>query len=804
MNDIRLAFRSLAKAPGFTLAVVLTLTLCIGANSAVFSVIHGILLKPYPWPDSEQLVYVYNTYPLMGLPNAGVSIPDYLDRRAVSGFSDSAMYTGENLNLAGTREPEMISGLSATPSLFSTLRSSAALGRVFTDDDAKPGAQATVVLSHALWKSQFGSDPTVIGRVIRLNDKPVTVIGVMPEWFYFPGPDTKVWTPFAFTPAQRAETERGHEYSVSIARLKPGATLAGVQRELDLIQARNAERFPQAREFWRTSGFDGRVAGFLDQNVKNVRSMLWLVQGGVAAALLIGCANVAGLLLARSIGREKDLAIRKALGASRLQVARLFLTESIVLFLAGGFLGLIVAMWSVDALRMEGLSSLPRGFDVRLDPSVFAFTLGCALVAGLAAGSLPILAGARGNPTSALKEAGGRGTSGRRTQRLRAVLVASEIALAVMLVATAGLLIKSFVRMQKVDPGFVPGGTIAAQVSLPSGQYDGPEKIRAFYEQVLARLRATPGVQSAGATDFLPFSNEYDSGTYSSPDITLPPGAPAPHAMIRCADPGLLKAMGLTLLQGRWFNGSDGPSGRRVVIVDRILVERYWRDQNPIGKRIGSDSTPAIVVGVVAPSKNSSLDETTDKETLYYPLAQRPQPNLNFVVRTFGNPATLASSIRECVRAVDPSLSVFDVRTMTQRMDDAAQPVRTPVVLLSAFGGLAVVLAMLGIYGILAFSVAQRTTEFGIRMALGATAGDIAALVLKLGLLVIGIGTAMGLAGYLALSRLIAAHLFNTPPADPPTLAATTLFLVAVSFGACVVPALRATRVEPADALRQE
>jgi putative ABC transport system permease protein len=802
MNNIRYALRQLARTPAFTLVAVVTLALCIGANSAIFSVVHAILLKPYPWPDSDRLVYVYNTYPLMGLPNAGVSIPDYLDRRGVTGYADSAMYAGASLNLAGAQEPQMINGLSATPSLFSTLRTSAALGRLFSEDDARPDAPATIVLSHALWKSQFASDPAIVGRVIRLNDRPVTVIGVMPNWFYFPDLKTEAWIPFAFTPAQRSDQERGHEYSNSIARLKPGATLAGVQKELDQVQARNAERLPQGREFWRTSGFDGHVVGFLNQNVKNVRSMLWLVQAAVAAALLIGCANVAGLLLARSVGRERELAIRTALGASRFQMARLLLTESLLLFLAGGILGLIVAVWSIDALRMVGLSNLPRASEVGLDPSVFAFTLVCALVTGLAAGSLPAWAVSRDNTSSTLKETGGRGSAGRRTQRLRSTLVVAEIALAVMLLSTAGLLVKSFIRLQKVDPGFVPGGVIAAQVTLPEGKYDKPGKITVFHDAVVARLAATPGVLGAGSTDFLPFTDEYNSATYSSPDIDLAPGAPAPHALIRSADPGLLKTLGLTLLQGRWFDDSDVSTGRPVVIVDRVLVDKYWKGQNAIGKRIGGGGDTSIIVGVVATSKIRSLDERSEKETLYFPLAQAPQKNLSFVVRTDGDPAMLATAIREAVHAVDPNLPVYDMKTMVQRIDEAVQPVRAPVVLLSVFGGLAVVLAILGVYGVLAFSVAQRTSEIGVRMALGATSRDIAALVLRMGTLVIGLGTAVGFVGYLALSRLVAAHLFNTPSMDPATLASATLSLAAVSFAACLLPALRAARVEPVVALR--
>ena len=595
MGDLRPSLSSGRRTPGFAAVVVVTLALCIGANSAIFSVVNAILLKPYPWPESERLIYTNNTYPLTGLLDAGVAIPDYFDRRAgIAGIADAAMYTGESLNIAGIAEPQMINGLKATPSLFSTLESNAALGRVFNDADAKQGAEATVVLSHSLWKSKFGGDPSIVGREIRLNDSPVSVIGVMPEGFYFPSPKTQAWTPFSFTPKQLSDDERGTEYSQMIARMKPGATLAGVQRDMDQIQARNAERLPEARDFWKSSGFGGHAVAFLDKNVDNVRGMLWLIQAGVAAALLIGCANVGGLLLARAVGREKELAIRTALGASRMRMIRLLLTESLVLFVAGGLLGLVVAVWSIDALKLVGLSSLPRGFGVRLDPTVFAFTLACSVVTGLFFGALPAWSASRDNPSASLKEAGARGSSGRRTQRLRSLLVVAEIALAVMLVSTAGLLLKSFVRLQQVDPGFVPGGTITAQVVLPAGKYNQPGRVAAFHDAVIARIAAIPGVQAAGMTDFLPFSPNFNSGSYSSPDIVLPDGAPMPHSLISSSDAGYLKAIGLVLLKGRWFDDADREGARRVAVIDRVLVDRYWKGQDPIGKRIdgGAEKVP--------------------------------------------------------------------------------------------------------------------------------------------------------------------------------------------------------------------
>lgn len=811
MNDLRYALRQLAKSPGFTAIAILTLALCIGANSAIFSVVNAVLLKPYPWPDSDQLVYCYNTYPLMGLQNAGVSIPDYLDRReGVSGFADAAMYHTESFNLAGASEPERIVGLVVTPSLFTTLKTGAALGRVFTDDEAKPGAPKVVVLSHALWKNRFGGDPALIGQTIRLNTEPVTVLGVMPEGFYFPNPRVQAWVPFVFTPHDRSDDERGTEYSSMIARLKPGATLAAVQRDLDTIQARNAERLVDNREFYKNSGFGGRTAGFLEQNVENIRGMLWLVQAGVAAALLIGCANVASLLLARAVARERELAIRAALGAGRARLVRLLLTESLVLWLAGGAVGFLVALWGVGALGAVGLSTLPRAFGVQLDATVFGFTLLSALGAGALFGALPAWSASRGDAATALKEAGTRGTAGRRTQRLRAGLVVAEIALAIMLLSTAGLLVKSFARLQEESPGFAPAGVLTARLDLPAAKYDGPEKIAAFRDAAVAELRALPGVREVGLSTMLPFSGNNSSGSYTSPEITLPPGAPAPHAQVRSVDAGYARALGLTLLQGRWFTDADRAGTQKVVVVDRLLGDHYWRGQDPIGKRISRNAGSTdpkdlwTIIGVVAPVKTQNLEENVTKETIYFPFAQQPGTNLYLVAKVDGSPAALTASLRAAIGRVDPEQPIFDVKPMLDRMADTAQPRRAPMILLSLFSGVALLLASLGVYGVLAFSVTQRTSEFGVRLALGATPRDIAALVLRDGTKLVVFGVVAGLAGYLALSRLVAQLLYGVSAADPLMLAAAPLVLAVVAFVASVLPARRATRVDPMIALRSE
>lgn len=810
MNDLRFALRSLAKTPAFTFIAVVTLALCIGANSAIFSVVHAILLKPYPWPDSERLAYVYNTYPLTGLPNAGTSIPDYLDRRAgVSALADAAMYHIRSFNLASDGEPERITGLRATPSLFTTLQSAPQLGRVFSDAEARPGTDKVIVLSHTLWKNRFGGNPTIIGQTIRLNTEAYTVIGVMPAWFYFPSPRVQAWVPFAFTPAEKTDSERGNEYSSMIVRLKPGASLAVVQRELDTVQARNAQRIPAEAPFWKSSGFGGRAAGFLEQNVANIRGMLWLVQAGIAAALLIGCANVASLLLSRAVARERELAIRAALGAGRNRLMRLLLTESLVLFLSGGTLGLLVAWWGVDALGSLGLSTLPRAFGVQLDYQVFGFTMLCALLTGLGFGALPAWSASRGDAAAALKEAGARGSAGKRTTMLRAGLVVGEIALAVMLLSTAGLLVRSFERLQQENPGFNPGGVLTAMLTLPAAKYDKPEKRLTFADAALTRLRALPGVRAAGLTDVLPFSGNNSQSSYSSPDIVVPAGAPEPHGQVRVVDPGYFKTMGLTLLRGRLFAEADTAGTQKVVMVDKVLADRYWPGQDPIGKRIsrgGSDDNPTIwnIVGVVAPIKFQSLEEEVKKETIYFPFAQQADTGLVLVVKTDGAPALLAAAVREAVRSADPEQPVFDVKTMQQRMDDVAQSRRAPMLLLSLFSGVALLLAVLGVYGVLAFTVTQRTAEFGVRIALGATPRNIAALVLRQGAWLVLLGVSAGLAGFLALSRVIGQLLFGIAPTDPLTLALAPLILTLAALAACLLPVRRATRVNPLLVLRAE
>jgi putative ABC transport system permease protein len=822
MPDLRYTLRTLAKAPGFTAVAVLTLALCIGANSAIFSVLHAILLKPYPWPGSERLVYIHNTYPLIGLQRAGCSIPDYLDRRnGVTALAESALITGASLNLASDGAPERVSGVSVTPSLFPLLQTSAAIGRTFTEEEAAIGATKTVVLSDTLWRNRFGSDPKIIGTTVRLNREPYTIIGVMPRGFYFPSPQAQLWIPFAFTDQQKSDSGRGNEFSGMVARLKPGATIAQAQREVTAIHVANAERLPQSKPFWTTSGFGGIVVNYLEENVKDVKAMLWLVQAGVAAALLIGCANVASLLLARASARERELAIRAALGAGRARLMRQLLTESVVLFLVGGLLGLGIALAGVKAMSLLGVGNLPRGFAVSLDLSVFGFTMLCALVTGLVFGALPAWSATRGNTASALKDAGTRATTGRRHLWLRSSLVVTEIALALMLLATAALLLKSFSRLQEVSPGFVRENVLTAQLALPSAKYDTPEKQIAFHDQVLERVRALPGVTSAGFTSNLPFSGSNNQGSYQIDGYTLAPGQPQPHGMIRSVSPDFFKTLGVSLLRGRVFADQDTLATEGVVVIDRFLAERYWPGEDPIGKRIIRGSVPNTnprqprrwtIIGVVAPVKNSSIEAPVTKETIYFSALQVPQRQWTLVAKTAAAPASpalnraegLTASLRAAILAVDPEQPVFDLKTMEARLDEAMQGRRSPMILLGIFAGIALLLAALGVYGVLAFAVGQRTPEIGIRLALGATRANILGLILRQGAGLVALGVVLGLAGYFALSAVISKILFGVGATDPATLVIAPITLALVAIAACLIPARRATKVDPMVALRAE
>jgi putative ABC transport system permease protein len=812
LSDLKYAFRALARTPGFTFVAMATLALCIGANSAIFSLVNAILLKPYPWPHSEQLVYVGNVYPKIGQDAGnGISIPDYLDHHSgVPSFAESALISGFSANLALDGAPERVYGLTVTPSIFPLLQTPPALGRTFTEADAEPGAGRTAVLTHGFWKNRFGADPGVIGKTLRLNGDTYQIVGVMPDGFYFPHPRPQFFVPYVFTPEQKSDEQRYNQFSTMVARLKPDATIASANRELDAVHRMVRERLPSAREEFEATGYTSAAVGFLETNVKDVRTMLWILQAGVAAALLIGCANVANLLLARATVRQREFAIRSALGAGRSRLVRQLLVESLVLFLAGGALGLLVAWWSLGAVNGLGVGNLPRGFGVALDVRVFAFTLLCAAVPGLAFGALPALASTRGDAAEALKSAGTRATAGRRQLWLRSSLAVIQVALSLMLLATSGLLLRSFQRVQEESPGFSTENTLTASLSLPASRYGTAEKRAAFAAQLTERLGAIPGVSAAGLVNALPFASANPQGGYQIEGIDPPPGKPNPNGMIRQVSPGYFATMGIPLLRGRLIEASDTNGRENVVVIDRFMADRYWPGGDPIGKRVsrGGGATQGngtwTIVGVVGTIKHWDLAQQVTKETLYFPYAQSPNPSFSFVLKSSVPASALQAAVRAAVLALDPEQPIFDLKTLDARLDESLQRRRAPMVLLSVFAGVALVLASLGIYGVLAFSVSQRTAELGIRMALGADRAGILRLILRQGAGLVTLGLALGLGGYLALSSFIASLLFRTAPSDPATLVAAPLLLAAVAAAACLLPARRATLVDPMVALRTE
>ncbi len=807
---MHVALRSLTKAPGFAAVAILTLALCIGANSAIFSVVNAILLRPYPWPGSDRLVYVHNAFPKMGADNIGsISVPDYLDHRAgVPSLAESALITGFSANLASDGAPERVYGLTVTPSLFAVLQTPPALGRTFTDAEAQPGIAKTVVLRDNFWRSRFAANPAVIGQTLRLNGEPHTIVGVMPPGFYFPSQRAQFFVPFAFTPEQKSEAQRITQFATMVARLRPDATLEQTQRELDAVHRAARERLPNLQREHDATGYGSVALGFLEHNVRGVRTMLWLLQAAVAVALLIGCANVANLLLARASARQRELAIRAALGAGRGRLVRQLLAESLVLFLAGGTLGLLVALWGLSAVNSLGVGDLPRGFGVTLDASVFIFTLLCALVTGLAFGALPAWSATRANAAAALKSAGTRTTASRRQLSLRSTLAVTQIALSLMLLATAALLIKSFARLQRESPGFVTDGVLTASLSLPASKYGSAEKRAAFATEVTSRLQALPGVLEVGATNSLPFAGPNPQGGYEIQGRENPPGTPNPNGMIRQVTPGYFRAMGITLLRGRFIAPTDTLGREPVVVIDKFAADRHWPGTDPIGQRVRRGGQPnaawATIVGVVSTVKHWELEAAVAKETLYFPYAQVPHNNVTLVLRAAAEPTSLIAAVRRTVLAVDPEQPIFDVQTLAARLDASLQSHRAPMVLLSVFAGVALLLAALGIYGVLAFSVGQRTTEFGLRLALGADRPAILGLVLRQGLALVALGIALGLAGYLALSRWIATQLFQITPTDPATLILAPAFLATIALAACLLPARRATKVDPMVALRAE
>ncbi|HZT60329.1 MAG TPA: ABC transporter permease [Pyrinomonadaceae bacterium] len=810
LNDVRYAARVLRKSPGFTAVAVAALALGVGANTAIFSVVNAVLLKPLDYRDPGQLVLINHNYKKLDL-RAAVSAPGYLYYRDhAKSFSDVAAYSQMNVNMTGEGEPERVQGMSATANLFQTLGARAAKGRTFTAEENQEGNNRVVVLSDAFWRRRFaGLD--VVGKKITLNGENYEIVGVMPPGFQFgrefapTGPD--LWAPIAFTQQQLdPNTNLTSEFLGVVARMKPGVRAGQAQADMNSIAGELRRQYmPDLDESnW------GLLVTPLEEVVvgDKIRSALWILLGAVGFVLLIACANVANLLLARAAARQKEVAVRAALGASRWRVVRQLLTESVLLALAGGGLGLLLAVWGVDLLLKLNDNRLPRAYDVGLDKNVLLFTLGVSVLTGVVFGLAPAFQTSRVSLHDTLKEGGRTGRAG-VSQRVRGALVVAEISFAVVLLVGAGLLVRSFTQLEQVSPGFEPRGVLALMVSLPGNKYADDSSRAAFMRQMLEQVRALPGVKSAATITTLPMSGLNQSGSFGIEGKPTPRGQDSPHGDRWMASDDYFQTMGVPLVRGRFFDAHDTADAPWVAIIDDAMARKYWPGEDPVGKRIAFEGTMQQpkwreVVGVVGHVKNDGL-EGESRVQYYVPYAQRSgSPNLFVVVRTDGDPAALAPSVRRAIAGVDRDLPVYRVTTMERMVADSLAQRRFSMFLLGSFAAIALALAVVGLYGVMSYSVAQRTHEIGLRMALGAQGRDILKMVVGQGLLLIAAGLAIGLAGAFALTRLMSSLLFGVTATDPLTYAGIALLLAAVALLASYIPARRAMKVDPGVALRYE
>ncbi|MGH9498339.1 MAG: ABC transporter permease [Terriglobales bacterium] len=813
LQDLKYGTRVLLKSPGFTAVAILVLTLGIGANTAIFSVVNAVLLRPLPYRDFSHLVQVWHVPPPKSFPGVtrfAVSAANYLDWNNQNHvFDQLAIYTYANLNFSGKGQPESVTSGVVSPNFFAALQVRPLLGRTFLPDEDLPGHANVAVLGHALWRDRFGSDPAIVGQNVTLNGQGYLVAGVMPSSFQLP-PQVQMWTPLAMTDKEKAV--RGEHHFGVIGRLKPGVDVKQAQAEMNTISSQLEQQYPADDKGWGAV-----VIPLREQLVGSVRPALLVLLGAVAFVLLIACANVANLVLAKTLGRRKEIAIRGALGASRARVLQQVLSETVLLAVAGGVLGLVVAHFGVRLISAVLAGQLSLTPEINLDGFVLGFTLGISLLTGVLAGLVPAMRLTKTDLNEALKQGLGRTDADSGGKRTRAVLVVAEVALSLMLLIGAGLMIRSLWLLRNVDPGLDPSHvlTMTVGIPVPSTRFPTPQDQSNFFREVLQRVRTLPGVESAGVIDALPLT-----GGGSTQPIAIedrPPAAMAdqPEVAVRLVSPGYLHAMRIPLLRGRDLTEADAQDRPHTILISQSMASRFWPNQDPIGKHITLTffpDAPREIVGIVGDVKDNGLDFAEPITMLYTPLAQLSAPALgvwssfpmSLVIRTNTEPASLASAVSAAVHQVDSELPLLQILTMQQVIDASLSQQRFNMFLLTVFAGLALLLAAVGIYSVLSYSVRRRIREIGIRMALGAQLRDILGMVLMDGMTPTLIGLGLGLAGALMLGRVVSSLIFGVTAKDPLTFGAVSILLAAVAFLASVIPAYRATRVEPMKALRDE
>ncbi len=813
-QDVSYGLRALRKQKSFALVAIGSLALGIAANSAVFSVMNAVLLKPLPYPDADRLAILWSRSPGMNVEQDWFSPGQYLDVKTQNQvFEQTAITIGASFNLTGQGVPEHIDGARVSSSFFPLFGANATLGRVFTAEEDNPGKPAAVILSNSFWQRRYGGDNSVLNQSLVLNGNTFAIIGVMSPSFTLTNDVMPAVNAigradvFLSLPMnEAARTNRGNEDFNIFGKLKPGVGQRQAQADMDLIAARMKQDFPQ--NYPPTGGLTISVVPLLEQVVGDVGSTLPILMSAVGFVLLIACANVANLLLARASGRQKEIAVRVAVGASRWRIVRQLLTESILLASVGGVFGLVLAFASVRALRAFGPENIPRLNEVGIDWRVAVFTVLMTFVTGIVFGLVPAWRASQVDLHETLKD-GGRsasGASGRTAQRLRKLLVVAEIALSLVLLICAGLLIRSYQRILNSHPGFDPSNVVAMRLALPQVKAPTPEAILSFYQRVTDRIRALPGVEAAGVSYSLPMSTV----SFAWDPITVEgyvPRTPDEKIMsnIRMVSPGFFRAMRTPLRQGRFFDERDKRGEPETVIINEALAERFWPNQDPLGKRLQQTRTKIwrTVVGVIRDAKQFQ----TEKEpplSVYFPFEQSLARNLHLVVRTTSDPVAMTPTIVGALQSVDAEMPAFDVATMEQRMSDFLARRRFAMVMLAVFAAIAVLLTAVGIYGVMSYSVTQRTNEIGIRVALGATSRDVLSLILRQGMTLALIGAVLGLVIAFALTRFLSAMLFGIRATDPLTFVGVALLLIAVALLACWIPARRATKVDPMIALRCE
>jgi len=815
LQDIRYSFRMLRKSPSFTAVAVIALALGIGATSAIFSVVHAVLLRPLPFKEPSRLVRIWGKFDSYGIPKNWISQPELLDLNEQNqSFEDIAAYQSGGANLTDVGDPVRVNTALVNASFFSILGVEPEKGRTFTEEEDQPGPDKVVLVSDALWRSRFGGDTALVGRTLGLSGNSYTVIGIMPPGFHFPDQED-LWIPLAINKAN--PSDRGNHGLQVVARLKPGVTPLQAQTDLTNISATLEQRYPNN---YANGGFGFYEVSMLDEIVGNIRPALYVLLGAVGFVLLIACANVANLLLARATAREKEVAVRAALGARRGRLIRQLLTESVMLAAIGTALGLVLAYFSVKLFALLGPRDIPRIEEIALDARVVGLSVLMAVITGVAFGLAPALQISNPSLHDSLKEGARGSTTGR--QRLRAALVVSEVAIALVLLIGAGLMIKSFQRLLKINMGFRTERTLTMRLTLPSTRYKDNNQVISFYRQLLDKIKALPGVESAGSISHLPLSGAYSSGTTaveradSDEGLKSFRGVPFIEADRRAVSSDFFKTLGIGLKTGRFLTEADNENAPPVAVVDEAFEKRFWPVSGAIGKRFVNRFNDGKiewgeVVGVVSHVNHYGIDEVKKyglaqegREEIYFPHAQRPSNQMYLAIRTSVDPLSLTNAVRGEVLSLDPDEPIYEVKSMDQLASTSLAQRQLNMLLFASFSGIALILAAVGIYGVMSYSVTQRTHEIGIRMALGARQGNVLGLVVRQGMALALAGVVIGLGAAIALTRLMSSLLFGVSATDPLTFSAISVILTAVALVATFVPARRATRVDPMIALRYE